>query len=178
VYFSWPLSSRVGKPQFFFPDDALDFCFNAKKLEYDRIKGGFLLDLRWFGFLKTHKYPTVKNHVVPILFYLQRQGGGTTKHEEGWFQPLKGSIAMMQGGGFATELGGITEVTNWTWLCTSLLIGLWGNSGLVPNHVLLVLGNEDKGRHHIQCRQTQDLGIDLRKHVCCDLTIHQIFNRD
>ena len=49
----------------------------------------------------------------------------------------------MQGDGFATEQGRIMKVA--TWLCAPLLVGLWSNLGLVPNYVVLVLGNEGVG---------------------------------
>ena len=67
----------------------------------------------------------------------------------------------MQGDGFASERGGIMEVA--MWLCTQLLVGLRSSLGLVPNYVVLVLGNEGEGPHHIQGRHTWDLYIDLRK---------------
>jgi hypothetical protein len=54
---------------------------------------------------------------------------------------------MMQGDGFASKVGGIVEVA--MWLCALLLVGLWSSLGLVPNYVVLVLGNEGGGPHHI-----------------------------
>ena len=45
----------------------------------------------------------------------QSHGGRPTKHKGGW-------VPWMQGDGFASELGGITEVA--TWLCALLLVGL------------------------------------------------------
>jgi hypothetical protein len=80
----------------------------------------------------------------------------------------------MQGDGFASELGGIVEVA--MWLCTPFLVGLLSRLGLVPNYVVLVLGNEGGGPHHIQGRHTRGLYIGLRKLVVLTLNIHQISN--
>ena len=67
----------------------------------------------------------------------------------------------MQGDGFASELGGIMEVA--MWLCAPLSIGLCSSLGLVPNYVVLVLGNESGDPHHIQGRHTRGLYIGSRK---------------
>jgi hypothetical protein len=81
----------------------------------------------------------------------------------------------MQGDGFASELDEIMEVT--MWVCVSLLLGLWCSLGHVSNYVVLILGNETKGLHHIQGRRTRGLVyIDLRKLVVFTLNIHQISN--
>ena len=64
------------------------------------------------------------------------------------FTMPKWSFPGMQGDGFASELGGIMEVA--VWLCVPLLLGLWCNLGLVPNYVVLVLGNEGGGPYHMQ----------------------------
>ena len=69
----------------------------------------------------------------------------------------------MQGDGFASKLGGIMEVV--VWLCVSLLLGLWCSLGLVPNYVVLVLGNECGDPHHMQGCHTRGLWIGLRKLV-------------
>ena len=42
--------------------------------------------------------------------------------------------------------------------------------------VMLVLGNESGGPHHVQGCHTQGLWIGLRKLVVWTLNIHQIFN--
>jgi hypothetical protein len=55
----------------------------------------------------------------------------------------------MQGGGSTTEPGGIMEV--------SML-----RFSMVPDYVVLVLGNEDGDPHHIQGCHTWGLGIGLR----------------
>ena len=62
-------------------------------------------------------------------------------------------VRKMQVDGFASELGGIMEVA--MWLCTPLLVGLWSSLGLIPNYVVLDLGNEGGGPHHIQGHHTQ-----------------------
>ena len=62
------------------------------------------------------------------------------------------------------------------WLCTLLLVGLWSSLGLVPNYVVLVLGNEGGGPHHIQGCHTWGLYIGLRKLVVLTLNFHQISN--
>jgi hypothetical protein len=80
----------------------------------------------------------------------------------------------MQGDGFASELDEIMEVT--MWVCVSLLLGLWCSLGPVSNYVVLILGNETKGLHHIQGRRTRGLYIDSRKLVVFTLNIHQISN--
>ena len=67
----------------------------------------------------------------------------------------------MQGDMFAPELGGIMEVA--MWLCTLLLVGLSSSLGLIPNYVVLALGNEGVGPHHMQCRHTQGQRFGLRK---------------
>ena len=54
----------------------------------------------------------------------------------------------MQGDGFASEPGGLMEVV--VWLCLSLLLGLWCSLDLVPSFVVLILGNEGGGPHHMQ----------------------------
>ena len=61
----------------------------------------------------------------------------------------------MQGDGFASELGGIMEVA--MWLCAPLLVGLSSSLGPVPNYVVLVLGNEGGGPHHMQGHHTRGL---------------------
>ena len=71
-------------------------------------------------------------------------------------QSTKGSFPRMQGGRFpgckvmvfASELSGIMEVA--MWLCVPLLLGLCCSLGLVPNYVVLVVGNEGGGPHHMQ----------------------------
>ena len=80
----------------------------------------------------------------------------------------------MQGDGFASELGGILEVA--MWLCTPLLVGRRSSLGLAPNYVVLVLGNEGGGPHHIQARHTWGLYIGSRKLVVLTFNIHQISN--
>jgi hypothetical protein len=75
----------------------------------------------------------------------------------------------MQADGSASKLGGIMEVA--MWLYTPLLVGLWYSLGLVPNYVVLDLGNEGGGLHHIQGRHTQGLYIGLRKLVVLTLKI-------
>ena len=40
------------------------------------------------GFLKKPKKSKCKKPRGVIPIYLQSQAGGTTKHEEGWFQPF------------------------------------------------------------------------------------------
>jgi hypothetical protein len=65
---------------------------------------------------------------------------------------------MMQGDDFASKLGGIMKEA--MWLCAPLLVGLCSSLGLVPNHVVLVLGNEGGGPH-MQGRHTWGLGIVL-----------------
>jgi hypothetical protein len=62
------------------------------------------------------------------------------------------------------------------WLCVTLLLGLWCSLGLVPNYVVLVMGNEGGSPHHMQGRHTHSLWIGLRKLVVLTLNIHQIFN--
>ena len=47
---------------------------------------------------------------------------------------------------------------------------------LLPNYVVLVLGNEGGGPHHMQGCCTPGLWIGLRKLVVLTLKIHQIFN--
>ena len=56
-------------------------------------------------------------------------------------------------------------------------IGLSSSLGLVPNYVVLVLGNAGWGSHHMQGHHTRDLWINLRKLVVLTLFIHQIFNQ-
>ena len=58
--------------------------------------------------------------------------------------------------------------------CNAMYIGLSCSLGLVPNYVVLVLGNESGGPHHIQDRQTRDLYISLI--MVLTLNIHQISN--
>ena len=48
--------------------------------------------------------------------------------------------------------------------------------GLLPNYVVLVLGNEGGDLDHMQGCYTQGLWIGLRKLVFLTLNIHQIFN--
>ena len=79
---------------------------------------------------------------------------------------------MMQGDGFASEVGEIMEVA--MWLCTSLLVGLWSSLGLETKYVVLVLGSEGGGLHHIQGRHTRGLYIALRKLVVLTLSINKI----
>jgi hypothetical protein len=45
----------------------------------------------------------------------------------------------LQGGGFASELGGIKEVA--MWLCASLMVTPCSSLCVVPNHVVLLLEN-------------------------------------
>ena len=49
------------------------------------------------------------------------------------------------------------------WLCAPLLVGLCSSLVLVPNYVVLVLGNEGGGHHQMQGHHTRDLWIHLRK---------------
>ena len=56
------------------------------------------------------------------------------------------------------------------WLCVSLLLGS------TTNYVVLVLGNDSGGPHHIQNRHTRGLYIALRKLVVLTLNIHQVSN--
>jgi hypothetical protein len=72
----------------------------------------------------------------------------------------------MQSDGFASEPSGIVEVV--VWLCIPLLLELWV-------YVVLVLGNEGGGPHHMQGRHTHSPWIGLRKPVVLTLNIHQIF---
>ena len=51
------------------------------------------------------------------------------------------------------------------WLCVPLLLGLRCSQGLVPNYVVLVLGNDGGGPHHMQGCHTHGLCIGLRKLV-------------
>ena len=88
----------------------------------------------------------------------------------------RGSVPGMQGDGFASEPGGIMEVA--VWLCIPLLLGLWCSLGLVPSYVVLVLGNEGGGPHHMRGCHTRDLWIGIRKLVVLTLNIHQMFNWD
>ena len=60
----------------------------------------------------------------------------------------KGSIFMMQGDNFATEPCGIVEVT--MWLCALLK---------QQYYVVLVLGNEGGGFHHMQGHHTRAQGL-------------------
>ena len=62
------------------------------------------------------------------------------------------------------------------WLCAPLLVGLSSSLGLVPNYVVLVLGNEVVDPHHMQGHRTHDLGIGLRKHYVLTLIIYPTFN--
>ena len=78
----------------------------------------------------------------------------------------------MQGDGFAIKLGGIMEVA--MWFCALLLVGLWSSLGLVPNYVVLILGNEGGSPHHIKGRHTRSLYIGLRKLVVLTFNIPQI----
>jgi hypothetical protein len=48
--------------------------------------------------------------------------GDNSRHKGGRFPYVRRSIPRMQGGGFASDLGGIMEVG--TWLCSWLLVGL------------------------------------------------------
>jgi hypothetical protein len=71
------------------------------------------------------------------------------------------------------------QVGSWRWPCASAYhyyLGFGCSLGLVPNYVVLVLGNESGGPHHMQGRQTQSLWIGLRKLMVLTLNIHQIFN--
>ena len=45
-----------------------------------------------------------------------------SKHKRVISRNARGSVPVMQGDGFASELGGIMEVA--VWLCLSLLLGL------------------------------------------------------
>ena len=67
-------------------------------------------------------------------------------------------------GEFKIKLGGIIEVV------------VLGFDLIIPNYVILVLGNEGGGPHHMQGRYTHGLGIGLRKLVVLTLSIHQVFN--
>ena len=64
------------------------------------------------------------------------------------------------------------------WPCLPLLLGLWCSLGLVPSYVVLVLGNEGGGPHHMQDCHTQVLWIGFKKLVVLTLNFHQIFNWD
>ena len=71
-------------------------------------------------------------------------------------------------------------VGSWRWpcgFCALLLVGLWSSLGLVPNYVVLILGNEGGGPHHIQGHHTWDLRNNIRKLVVLTCNIHHIFNR-
>ena len=67
----------------------------------------------------------------------------------------------MQGDGFALEPGGIMDMA--MWLHATLLVGLWSSLDLVPNYVMLVIGNESGGPHHMEGYHAKGLGITLRK---------------
>ena len=54
-------------------------------------------------------------------------------------------------------------------------VGLWSCLGLILNYVVLVLGNEDAGPHHMQGHHTRCLRIDLRKLVVSNIQIGAIF---
>ena len=73
---------------------------------------------------------------------------------------------MMRGDGFASELDGIMEVA--MWLCALLPVDLWSSLGVVPNYVLLILGNDGGGPHHIQGRPPRGLYIGFRKATTFD----------
>ena len=47
---------------------------------------------------------------------------------------------------------------------------------LVPNYIVLVLGNEGGSPHHMQGCYIRGLWIGLRKLVILTLNFHQIFN--
>ena len=76
----------------------------------------------------------------------------------------------MQGDGFASKLDGIMEMA--MWLCAPLLLGLRSSLGLVPNYVVLVLGNEGGGPHHMQGSHTQMPMDWLKKLGLLILNIH------
>ena len=84
-------------------------------------------------------------------------------------QNTKGSYPMMQGGRFlgckvmVLQVGGNMEMA--MWLYVPFLLGLWCSLGLVPNYVVLVLGNEGGGPHHMQSCHTPGLCIGLRKTI-------------
>jgi hypothetical protein len=69
------------------------------------------------------------------------------------------------------------RVESWRWPCDFAYhyYCTWA-LGLLPNCVVLVLGNEDGGPHLMQGCYTRDLWIGLRKLVVLTLNIHQIFN--
>ena len=58
-----------------------------------------------------------------------------------------------------------------------VMLGFDFSLGLVPTYVLLVLGNEGGGAHHMQGRHTHGRGIYIRKLVVLTLNIHQIFHQ-
>jgi hypothetical protein len=48
------------------------------------------------------------------------------------------------------------------WLCAPLLVGHQSSLGLAPNFVVLDLGNEGGGPHHMQGRDTWGLWIGFK----------------
>ena len=115
-------------------------------------------------------------------FYSQSQGGRSIKHKGVISWDARGLVLKMQVDGFASEVGGIMEVA----MCFAYhyYLGFEVVWGVVPNHVVLVLGNivfilgnEGGGPHHMQGHHTQSLWIGLRKVVVLILHIHQMFNR-
>jgi hypothetical protein len=89
-------------------------------------------------------------------------------HKRAISRDARGSVPGMQGDGFASEPGGIMMQVV-VWLCIPLLLELWV-------YVVLVLGNEGGGPHHMQGCYTRGLWIGLRKLVVkLTLNIHQIF---
>ena len=74
------------------------------------------------------------------------------------------TILYTQGGGGTKHKGG------WLLGCKGL-----GTLDVVPNYVVLVLGNESGGGPHMQGRHTRSLWTGLRKLVVLTLNIHQIF---
>ena len=89
-------------------------------------------------------------------------------------QDARGLVPRMQGDGFASKPGGIMEVA--VWLCVALLLKFKCSLCLVLNYIVLVLGNEGGGPHHMRGFHTRGLWIGLRKLVILTLNIHQIFN--
>ena len=83
-------------------------------------------------------------------------------------------VLGMQGDGFASEPGGIMELV--VWLCVPLLLGLSCSLGLVPNYVVLVLGNEGQG-YSSYARLPYSGPMDWFKEASSfDFEYHQIFN--
>ena len=84
----------------------------------------------------------------------------------------------MQGGRFPgckVMVMQANRVGSWRWSCGFAFITTWA-LGLVPNYVVLVLGNEGGGSHHMQGCHAWGLWVSLRKLVVLILNIHKIFS--